>query len=67
MKPGRTALLILLALGVLLAGPGATAPPALAQSSRPPLRIGVVREQPPTDPQFQAFVASLREQGWVEG
>jgi putative tryptophan/tyrosine transport system substrate-binding protein len=43
--------------------------PALAgaQTARPTARIGVVRSQPATDPMHQAFVAGLRERGWVEG
>jgi len=43
------------------------AAPAMAQGGRATARVGVVRQPPPTDPMFQAFVATLRERGWVEG
>jgi len=43
--------------------------PALvsAQTARPTARVGVVRNQPATDPMHQAFIGALRERGWVEG
>ena len=55
-----------LAIGLLVAALGAPGPVA-AQSARSSARIGVVRNPPPTDPMHQAFVAGLRERGWVEG
>jgi len=55
-----------LAIAVLIVSLVAPAP-AGAQAARSSARIGVVRNQPPADPMHQAFVASLRERGWVDG
>jgi putative ABC transport system substrate-binding protein len=55
-----------IAIGLLVAALGA-AMLVGAQPVRSSARIGVVRSLPSTDPMHQAFVAGLRERGWVEG
>ena len=59
-------LAIALSCALLLATLCAAAP-SEAQPARAPYRIGVLRNPPPTDAVHQAFVAGLREHGWVEG
>lgn len=40
---------------------------AAAQQPRAVPRIGVLRQPPPSDPQYQAFLLGLRELGYIEG
>lgn len=57
---------VTIVIGLLLIASFASAP-AGAQTPVVSARIGVVRQPPATDPMQRAFVASLRERGWVEG
>ena len=53
---------------VIALGAGALAPLAsLAQQPKTLPKIGVLRQPPPTDHQYQAFLQGLRELGYVEG